>query len=976
MTVYTIPPNAPFLRTLARQIFAGAFGTPDAAELPFWTIYLPTRRAVPLFEDALLAESRNPALLLPQIRAIGDAEEDIDDPGIETPEPIATLGRSFILMDLIGGWQRENPQEPLAQEIAASPGRALDLAESLGTLADSLETGETTLDALPKLLDLELSRHREAIIGFLAILQQRLPARLERIGRAGPAWLRSRRIDRIAAKLEAAPPGFPVIAAGSTGTIPATARLLAAISALPNGAVVLPGLDQAMDEASWAVADDTHPQAAMKSLAAAMGVLRSDAQPLTDRSPRAWLAGEIMRPSGSAEGWSDVIRNRRADIAEGVDGVELVEAPQRRMEAAAIALVLRAALEDPARTAALITPDRDLARRVKNELQRWSIVADDTAGEPLIRSPQGSFIAALAAVLRGDSSAVELAALFAHPLLKTGRAALRHFEMAVMRGGHLRGGVYGLVESARAAQDGREPASHFHPAIRRLDEAQWQAIHEAAAAIEAAFRIEADGHLARIRAMVAALCDEPAFYAGEAGAEFSKLMAEFEENAEHLPAQTLPDFLDIFLNALRRRPLRSSRDAHPRLKIYGLLEARLVQADWIVLGGLNEGVWPGQPDPGPWLNRPMRKDLDMQLPERQIGLTAHDFAQAFAGGSRVFLTWSKRVDDAPALPSRWVLRLKMLLAGAGVALPTAPWMGWAEAMDEAPVAAPAGMPKPCPPLSARPRQFSVTDVEKLIRDPYGIYARKVLRLQKMDPLRQGADAALRGQMIHEVLNRFARRYPAAFPENGREELLAMGREVFQPFMAEPDVAGFWWPRFERIAEWFADYDRLLRDNVEAIHSEVMGELELPVEGEAYRLTARADRIDVLDDGSARIIDYKTGSVPSATQVNAGLAPQLTLEAAMLARGAFEGVEAAEIDAALYIKLSGAKVQGKETIYQKSELGALPEEHLSGFVRLLAGYSNPAQPYIPRALMEKEKGRSDYDHLSRFDEWAREGGDGE
>ena len=974
MTVFTIPPDAPFLRRLATGIFSGVFApAPLPEELPFWTIYLPTRRAVPLFVDALQAESRNPALLLPQIRAIGDVEDEIDDPGIETPEPIAAMGRDFILMGLVSQWAQENPQSALAQEIGANPGRTLDLAESLGKLADSLDTGETTLDALPGLIDLELSSHRELFIGFLDLLHKSLPSALLRIGRVNAARLRSARIDRITDMMKAHAPHFPVIAAGSTGTIPATARLLTAVSGLRNGAVVLPGLDQGLDEAGWTAIDDTHPQAAMKALLPRMGITRGDVQSLSPAAARTWLASEIMRPTAAAEQWKAVIDGSAAAIAEGVAGVELVEAPARRLEAAAIALILRNALEEPARNAALITPDRDLARQVKAELLRWHIVVDDTAGEPLLRAPQGAFIAALADLLRGNDGAVELAAFFAQPLLASDPRAARHFEIAVMRGGFLRGGTSGLAASARDAHGARGNDDHVHGAVRRLSDDDWLGILEFARGMEAAFNAGGATHLARLQGLIAALADPELFWSGPAGAEMAKLFAEIEENSTYLPDQSLAAFLDLLLHLIARRPVRAIRDAHPRLKIYGLLEARLIEADWIVLGGLNEGVWPGQPDGGPWLNRPMRKDLGMQMPERQIGLTAHDFAQAFAGGGRVFLTWSRRLRDAPALASRWVLRLKMLLAGADAARPPSPWAGWAAALDDAGLPTPAPMPRPSPPLSARPRQFSVTEIEKLKRDPYGIYAAKVLRLRPMDPLRQGADAALRGEMIHDVLNRFAARYPRAFPANGHAELVAIGRAVFGPYMGEPDVAGFWWPRFERIAAWFADYDLLLRDNVEAIHSEVRGQLDLPVNGETYRLTARADRIDCLDDGSARLIDYKTGTVPSARQVTLGLAPQLTLQAAMLARGAFAGIEAQEVDAALYIKLSGAAEQGKETAYQKSDLGELPTEHLNGLIGLLASYANAAQPYVPRALMEKDKGYSDYDHLSRYAEWAREGG---
>jgi ATP-dependent helicase/nuclease subunit B len=469
-------------------------------------------------------------------------------------------------------------------------------------------------------------------------------------------------------------------------------------------------------------------------------------------------------------------------------------------------------------------------------------------------------------------------------------------------------------------------------------------------------------HIALFMSALSAVADEPADpHAAEA---LDQLVQSMSAADPFLPNCDRQRALMFLANWLRRLPVRQLLH-HPRLTILGLLEARLISPDLVIMGGLTEGSWPAQPDPGPWINRPMRAMLDLTQPERSIGLTAHDFVQAF-GAKELVLTWSRRVKDQPAVASRWILRLKMILEATGVPSDTGThWLAWARGFDDAKGDRRVIMPRPKPPVEARPRSLSITQVEKLMRDPYRIYAEKVLKLQPLAPIGAAADFGLRGNLIHTAFNLFANAYPIALPENAEAELIKIGREVFQPYFTDADVSGFWWPRFERIVPWFIAEERELRSGLHRTHAEVAGHYRF----DSFSLTGRADRIDMLSCDKARLIDYKTGRIPTSPQVKSGLAPQLTLEAAMLAEGGFEGVPPVETVELRYIKLSGGEPPGLIVPVTEIDVMAKAHEHLEKFKALMRAYDDETHGYIPRAAMEKEQDTSPFDHLSRWREWS-------
>lgn len=995
LNLYTIPSDVAFLPALTRAILRGEIpggvSPPSLEDLPRWTILLPTRRAVRNLQRSFLAAAGRDAMLLPRIRPIGDVDEDLLTPDITSTSheddllqpAISSLEREALLIRLIDEWAKANPEERLAYEIAGSPSQAIALAQSLAELLDTFETEEADLERLSDLFTADLAQHRNSILGFLSIIREKLPVELFMLGRLGPMERRSRLLRLEAKRLAETRPDTPIIAAGSTGSIPAAAELLKTIASLPRGAVVLPGLDQVMDEESWGHVAPQHPQFGLKRLLEGWHVGRKDVEPLPGiadaprNQARAWLASEIMRPTPAAAGWREALTSGRPLIAEGMEKACLIETHDHHQEAQVIALLMRATLEEPGKTAALVTPDRDLARRVISALKRWGVEIDDSAGEPLIRRPLGSLMAAVIDYALSGFAIHDFAKLLHHPVAhfgwdpgKAGKAA-SVLDLALLRDGRDRLAPEKIVEALERARQDAQTNIHAHMALKRLGDADWASARDYALKMEKALAsLSADNagaapldrHVDWLMLALAAICDLTADQ--PAADALDVLIQSISVAKRYLPDCTRERAAMFLLSWLRRQPVRRPLH-HPRLTILGLLEARLINPDLVIMGGLTEGSWPAQPDPGPWINRPMRELLDLTQPERSIGLTAHDFVQAF-GARELALTWSKRVKDQPAVPSRWILRLKMILTAQGVDYDGGEqWLAWVRSFDDAKGDRRAVMPRPKPPADARPRSLSITQVEKLMRDPYRIYAEKILRLQPLSPIGAAADLGLKGNLIHDSFGLFAQSHPVALPEDAEAELLRIGREVFAPYISDADVSGFWWPRFERLVPWFIAEERLLREGLLKTYAEVAAAFHF----DSFTLTGRADRIDLLSSGKARLVDYKTGRVPTGAQVKSGLAPQLTLEAALLAAGSFESLGPLDTAELLYIKLSGGEPPGFVLPVTDIDVMAKAQEHLEKFMTLMRSYEDESHGYIPRAIMEKEQDTSPFDHLSRWREWS-------
>jgi ATP-dependent helicase/nuclease subunit B len=1001
---------------------------PDPLTLPRTTIYLPTRRAGRALRDAFLEAGNGRAALLPRIRALGDPDEeaaiifsaeadDDGDAGLGAPA-IGEMERRLTLMRLILAWGRalRADAEAARSEMEGgvlwdiTPAHASYLAADLARLMDFVESEEADLSALKGLVPESHAEHWQITVDFLKIVTEHWPAHLKQSGLVSPVARRDALMAFEAAHLVRSPPPGPVIAAGSTGTVPATARLLATIATLPNGAVVLPGLDMELDDESWSrVAEHPeHPQAGMAELLRKLGTTRADvrilpgSEPDADDRARLKLVSEALRPSDTTDHWQLVLGQGKAELGQGkpdferaLAGISLVEAPTAQDEAEAIALMMRSCIETKGKTAALVTPDRVLARRVAARLKGFDLAIDDSAGVPVARTVSGAFLDLILGAVETGFAPPELMALLKHPLCLLGRSAAevrsaaRALERGAFRDIYVGQGLAGAAAALTPPPDdserrrirlGTEEVSDALALVKDL-EAAFEPLMElfARASPQAISRFaEAHGDVAEALARDQSGASS-GVWRGDAGEALSILLAELTARSANVPIGA-SDYPSFYRSLVSGEVVRPRLSAHPRLFIWGPLEARLQQPDVVILGGLNEGVWPQPQDAGPWLSRPMRRELNLPPPERRIGLAAHDFAQSLCA-RHVYLTRALKVDGVPTVASRWLQRLLALVEGTGLAqaiAPAQPWLPWARERDVVAEFAPASAPCPRPPIEARPRKLSVSGIERWIANPYEIYARYILGLQPLEPLGKEPDAALRGQIVHAALHDFAKAYPRDLPGDIRGALITIADRYFAKLRGAPLVEAFWRPQLERFARWFAGTEPARRAGTRATHTELQGSMTLEA-GAGFTVTARADRIDSLGDGSVVIYDYKTGTPPSANTVAALLAPQLPLEAAIAACGGFAGLDgSAELGGSVvrgirYIHASGRHEGGEEQVAAAGDPAALATLAVEALVTLVERFDRVDTPYEakrrPHTAFRSAYRFDQYEHLARLKEWA-------
>ncbi|HUO21976.1 MAG TPA: double-strand break repair protein AddB [Caulobacteraceae bacterium] len=985
---FTIGAHRPFLEDLARGVADSLLPLgPDA--LAQAIVLVPTRRAARALAEAFLKVTGANALLLPQVRALGDLDEGEPpfEPGVlalDLPPAPSAYRRRFELARLV------SDHAHLLQRSIDAAG-ALELGDALGGFLDSVQIEEAQgVGDLDASAEGDLARHWRISASFLRLAVEEWPRRLHALGLIDVNERRVRLLDALTEQWTERPPATPLIAAGSTGAAPATARLLDAVARAPQGLVVLPGLDLDLAQNAWDQVGEQHPQGAMKRLLGRAGVGRDDVHPwpageAAGQSRGRWrrrLINEALRPAEATADWRDQIARLREEargeadpIAEGLQGLILADGRNEEHAAALAALLMRETLETPGKTCALITPDRDLARRTSARLARWGVQVDSSAGTPLSHSSVGVLLGLLAQAAAEPVDPVDLLALIKHPLVRLGlepqarERGLLALERYGVRGP--RPESWDQLRARLTAKTPRPDAEAVLDAARAaLEPLQRSGAPEPSPEPAAA-------HARRLAQAAEALAadaggDIGALWAGPDGEAAAGLIAALIEDGAGLPPCSAFGFRRLLERLMAGAAVRLTAGVHPRLMILGAIEARLVRADRLILAGLEEGVWPQAAPIDPFLSRPMRAALGLPPPERRVGLSAHDFAQA-ACAPEVVLLHAERREGAPAVPSRWLWRLKTLALGAGLGLPQRPELAaWAEALDRPDDFAPARRPEPRPPVGVRPRELPVTSVETLTRDPYAVYARRVLNLRRLERPDEPVEARARGTAIHAAFEAFARRWPDDLPADAASQFqslyLAKLRKAGAPEAAlarEQALA-------REAAAWIETMERERREGRPRILVEQDGVLRFASTGGEFVLTARADRIELTRAGAAHVLDFKTGRAPSAKEVAAGFSPQLSLTAAIIAAGGFKAVGRAEPGDLVYLRVTGRRPAGEQIVRAAAggESADLAARALEGLTRLIARFDDPGHPYRSRTAPQFVKAyRSDFDHLARVGEWS-------
>ena len=1029
--VFSIAPGAPFLKTLANALCDGTLvegfkDNGDPLALSTVTIYVPTRRAARALRSEFARRNISGAAILPTIKPLGEFDEDLgffDETGesLSLEVPIGNEERILQLARLVRQWASQIPgtvrdlfgEDPMV--LPSTSADAIWLARDLATLMDEVEREGGDWQKLKSIVPEALAGWWQLTLSFMEIVANRWPEFLQQEGLADPAMHRNSILNAETNRLREKGSTGPVIAAGSTGSVPATAELLSVIARLPQGAVVLPGLDFNLTDEAWdalAEKDDApsvygHPQFGLKKLLGKFSTLRGDVTEIgaveATLKARGQTISAALMPADVTHLWSGL---QGLEIGAGFAQVCEIVAPSESLEALAIAVALREAIENKAYPAALVTTDRTLARRVSAELERFGIQADDSGGTPLDQTPPAALFQMMLDVVFDTVDPARLLALLKHPLTTVGkdrkvaRRGAEVLEIIAMRGtvvpldiesilnlvaepgtsdeqhGKRWTDRYGPADIELAADIGAALGRSLRPLIDFIDSKD-TSVTEACRISVAAFEALGKDGEGSVKAL----------YQSEAGEAFAAHLRALVSvsNEYKFDAHEWPSVYRALTSGQSVKPRLGS---DPRVFIWGALEARLQDVETVILGSLNEKSWPARPSDDPFLSRGMKNGIGIEPPERRVGLAAHDF-QMLMGGKRVILSRAARIEGAPSVPSRWLQRLHALLGESetkAMQLRAENYLCWARGLDLGERTELAKRPCPKPPVELRPVRFSVTEIETLRRDPYAIYAKRILGLEPLPPLIREPDARERGNLFHNILEEFVEARPSI---PGDAHLLrAIGRKHFKEAMLPEETEAVWWRRFEKTIDAFNDMESERAAGISACHVELSSG-EIPVDGTRATLRGRADRIDILKSGAAAIIDYKTGTRPSVKEAYTLIAPQLPLEAALLSRGGFSKAGANKADDLLYVRLKPDGDVVAESIVEPKRMkkyarGGEPlSAHELGEVswgrlrKIIQHYDGPDTGYISRALpFSAANLDGDYDHLARVLEWSAGGEDGE
>ena len=983
--VFNMPSGVPFLPSLAkglREIYGERLN--DAL------ILLPTRRAVRALGEAFVGETG--VSLLPRMRPLADInpEEPPFEPGELAglvTEQIDPMQRRFEIAKIIAYYHARTSELPL------DPAGALALADPLIAILDDGAMEEADLSGIADLKDIKdfAAAHFQNAIVLYEIIQTYWPKRLNEIGRMEPFARRVALLNALTALWSEIPPKYPVIIAGSTGTLAASARLMSCVSRFKGGMIILPGLNNSLPNTAWANVGAQHPQNSLKQLIKTIGMEAGDipnwphtvGPPPSQLTARRDIISESLVPVEATGDWPARIQQIRdrapsgsAPFAQALTGLSIIEAATNDEEAMTIALIMRKALNTPGRTAALVTPDPALARRVKARLRRWSVDVDYSQGEPLEETSLGTFLSLAAALTIDAESQINLAELCKHPLTALAQTAgdIRRnwegYERLQLRGSRRekeRPVDPALMNSVRSAL---KPLTDIDRASAR----QWaKALSETAETLAQTYEKTGAEQL----------------WVDDAGEKAASLLEGLMTHGDYLGDMNAAEFARLLASLMRGRVVRPRYGTHPRLSILGPLEARMLNVDQIILGGLNEGIWPAAPSIEPFLSRGMRQTLKLSLPERRFGLSAHDFAE-LASNPEVILTRAKRSDDGPMVASRWLWRLKTLMKGAlegeaDTALSKSnDYLDWARQIDHvsADDVKVASAPRPTPPKEARwpgenGRKLSITQIKTWIRDPYSIYAKKILRLYPLDDLDMPIGVREYGNAIHNGLETFVKAYPKDLPSNAEAKLIeAMQNQMleagFEDFHVARDQT-----RLEKVSAKVIAWMRERRATGWAVSAiEERGELLL--KDVNFTLTGKPDLVEKKGGEGFAVNDYKTGAPATVKVVTAGFDPQLPLTAYMLANGGFvSSGETAELN---YIRIKGSGDEALIRTITPPAKGAMEAmdyaaDAIDTLRKLITAFDDPETAYYSQPRIQYMHDYGDYDHLARRDEWARLGSEG-
>jgi len=954
--IFNIPLSCSFWDTLA-EIYLNKY-----KEAPFelaHTLFLvPNRRSCQSLTAAFLRQQGLKPAILPQIAPIAEVDDDelffssFDWAGmtLDKKAVISKEERLFLFARMIAS----KPNDFGLKQISFA--QAINLAIDLAGLIDSACNLELSFDKLQELVPEKYATHWQETLQLLKIITQFWPQILEERQAVDMCEFKRELLYKQAKLWQEEIPERHIIAAGITAGFPVIVNMLRVVSKLPNGEIYFAGIDKNADERYWDAIDESHPQFELKELLRLLNISRYEiADVKIPNNPQKELfISEIMRPAKVSDSWRLLSQN--SEIKEALKGISLIETHTQRDEALSVALKMRQIINEPEKTAAFITYDRNLARRVASELTRFDIKIDDSAGLPLNLTPIGIFLRLIVEAAEDCKSEVKFISLLKNPLM------LFHLNAA-----EFRKNVYDFELIMRQKKD--KPDEKLNDFIKTIKE-NINTLHQLLNTPEIDF---ADIlHLHIELAEIFASSDEKEgralLWRGEDGKCAAQFITKILEHSSALGKISGKDYLALFSELMSLESVRTNYGTHPRLSILGPIEARLCHFDYVILGEINEGVWPKPIQADMWMSRPMKKDFGFSLPEKNVGILAADLC-GFLAADNVILTRAERVDGVPMKKSRWLLRIETILKALGDDIETLrdnDFSLLSNYVDKPESYNSITAPAPCPPVDARPKQLSASAVDLLVADPYSVFAKYILKLYPLDELDIPPDQRDYGTLIHGVIEEFNNLYPETMPDNALDKMINLGEKHFEKANIEKELKAFWWPKFINTAIAYIAQDK--RENVAKINNEVKGSIEYNFPNGTITFTAKADRIDELKDGTLNIIDYKTGKIPSKKQIMSGHALQLLLEGLIASKGYFENIHTTRLNNLIYWHLGNQIDKKNILVIEPKENDALEkcEDYL---LKLINIFNFETTPYHSRPIPKYISKNRDYEHLARIKEWS-------
>lgn len=952
--LFNIPLSCSFWDTLAKVYIDKYRG--DYLQLANVLFLLPNRRAcVDLANAFVRIHGRTPAIL-PQMLPIADMDDDevffsgfnLDEMFDMENQTISRDERLFLFTRLI----MSKPSDFGLKQISLA--QALNLAIDLAKLIDTAINQGLSFDKLQNLVPEKYATHWQETLKLLKIITEFWPMILKERDAVDACTLKNSLLFRQAQIWAKNPISQNIVVAGVTASFPAIISLLKSIIGLPNGEIYFSGIDRFANQAYWDAVDETHPLFETKSLLELLEISPQDVIDVLSPSlpEREQLISEIMRPASVSDEWRRIYG--AFDLDKAINGISVINCRSQRDEALAIALKMREVLNTPEKTAALITYDRNLARRVASELERFEIKIDDSAGLPLSLTSIGIFFRLLAEAAGNMESDIAFITLLKHPFMLVGRSASDFRSM-----------VYSYETALRQSllQNLSDEISDF---VKKIKEILSQFSSYLTNPL-VSFREILEKHIALAETCAASdtLVGSSVLWKGDAGKTAAKFFTQLLSSSETLGNINGQDYLPLLCELMGLESVRARYGTHPRLSILGPIEARLHHFDTVILGEVNEGVWPKPAQADMWMSRPMKKDFGFSLPEKAIGILGAGLC-GFLAAPQVVITRADRVDGVPMKKSRWLLRFETVLKAMQsdiLKITDTGFSSLANRLDKPSTYNPIKAPAPCPPLFARPRRLSASGVDLLIQDPYSVFAKYILKLYPLDDLDQEKDQRDYGTLIHAIIEDFNNMYPAELPENPLDILVSLGKKHFADFDISPDLEAFWWPKFLKTAEWIIQQEQDYRPSVKLVHNEIKGEICYSLPNGPFTFTAKADRIDELKDGCLNILDYKTGKIPSSKEVQSGHALQLPLEGLIASKGHFETISNMNVQKLIYWQLGNSVL---EITSQNDDILQRTEEYL---LKLVETFDFETTPYHSRPIPKFIPKNSDYEHLARIREWS-------